>query len=287
MWAIIFFLEPTRRLQVAYATTIRGAKLQSFCLRSHARLCLRDFSLRQIFELGNGSGKTKNGWSFATSKFQEFCLIIPIIQMVFWCILWWIPDFSPISSNLCNLVWTFKYLRNHHPAWLFAVFVGIILPIYARFIIVAIGIPINQSVSWQPLGKPCGRAVKLLVGFPVVKSHDQLKGAVLFGNVRRSPKICQEIDQHLRSDQGGHWFPLIRPYYGLISWGGFALGGIPLDSHDIMIPWLDIQQLPGNYQGTGPASEEALPVAMKTPAPTVTPRPKPTTSLVLRYHGNP
>ena len=39
-------------------------------------------------------------------------------------------------------------------------------------------------------------------------------------------------------------------------------------------------------QGTGPASEEAFPVAMKTPAPTVTPKPRPTTSLVLRKKKN-
>ena len=35
-------------------------------------------------------------------------------------------------------------------------------------------------------------------------------------------------------------------------------------------------------QGAGPASSDAFPVAMKTPAPTVTPRPRPTTSLVLQ-----
>ena len=26
-----------------------------------------------------------------------------------------------------------------------------------------------------------------------------------------------------------HWFPLVRPYYGL---GGGGLGGVPLDCHD-------------------------------------------------------
>ena len=57
-----FFFEPTRRLQLAYATTMgayAALSSQAFAYAAYARevlcgLCLRDFSLRQIFELGNG-----------------------------------------------------------------------------------------------------------------------------------------------------------------------------------------------------------------------------------------
>ncbi len=58
----VFFLEPTQRLQLAYATTMGAYAMLSskaFAYAAYARevlcgLCLRDFSLGQIFELGNG-----------------------------------------------------------------------------------------------------------------------------------------------------------------------------------------------------------------------------------------
>lgn len=61
MWVLIFLVK-TQRRQLAYATIMGGyAALSSkaFAYTAYARevfcrLCLRDFSLRQILELGNG-----------------------------------------------------------------------------------------------------------------------------------------------------------------------------------------------------------------------------------------